>query len=147
MRGAGGTEGGIVLFFIGLGLATLGLYFFFDSVYVTTAQGLFSRMLGGGRGHGGHGITQTTSMGILFVPFLIGVIALFYDASRKWAWWILYLGIAIIAIEVLSHLRFDFRSKLTHLLLMMILFGGGVGLMLRSYRDSSVAVETEDEKK
>ena len=73
-------------------------------------------------------------MGILFVPFLIGVIALFQDATRRWAWYVFYIGIAVIAIEVLSRIRFVMTTKLTALLGMMLLFGAGVGLMLRSYR-------------
>jgi uncharacterized protein len=43
MRGSGGTEGGIGLFLIGMGLAVLGAYLFFDSVLVSTGpRGLFS---------------------------------------------------------------------------------------------------------
>ena len=134
MKGAGGTNGGISTFVIGVGLTALGAYLFFDSVRVTTGMGLFSGMLGG-RGGGGHGWRETTSMGILFVPFLIGVVALFYDSARKWAWWVLYLGLAVIAIEVLSRIRFFMDAKLTHLLGMMALFGAGVGLILRSFRE------------
>jgi hypothetical protein len=133
MKGAGGTSGGISTFVIGVGLTALGVYLFFDSVRVTTGGGLFSGMVGA-RG-GGHGWRETTSMGILFVPFLIGVVALFYDAARKWAWWLMYLGLAVIAIEVLSRIRFFMDTKLTHLLGMMVLFGAGVGLILRSFRE------------
>ena len=86
MKGSGGTEGGLGMFFVGFGLAALGVYFFFNPVYVTTRLGLFSGMFG--RHGGGPGMWETTSMGILFVPFLIGVIALFQDARRRWAWWI-----------------------------------------------------------
>ena len=76
-------------------------------------------------------------MGILFVPFLISVIALFYDAKMKWAWWLLYLAIAVLAIEILSSIRFDLRMKTTHLLGLMLLFAAGVGIILRSYRDAA----------
>ena len=132
-RGAGGTEGGMLLYFVGLGMAILAIYLFFDSVRVTTGTGWISGMLRGGRGGGGRGMWETTSMGILFVPFLIGVIILFWDASKKWAWWLTYFGIAVIAIEILSRIRFFMETKLTHLLLMFVLFAAGVGLMMRSY--------------
>ena len=131
MRGSGGTDGGVGMFFIGLTLAVLAVYLFFDSVRVTTAIGLLSGFFGGGGG----GLWRTTSMGIIFVPFLIAVIGLFYDARRKWAWWLLYIGIAVIAIEILSHIRFYVNAKLTHLLGMMVLFSAGIGLMLRSLAD------------
>ena len=145
MRGSGGTEGGIWMFFIGLGLAALGAYFFFDSVRVVSGMGFFSGMMGGrrGGGGGGMGMRETTSMGILFVPFLIAVVALFYDSSRKWGWWLLYIGIGVLAIEILSRVRFYMDTKLTHLLLMLGLFAAGVGLILRSYRDQSAGSSTD----
>jgi hypothetical protein len=135
MKGSGGTEGGVGMFFVGFGLAALGVYLFFNSVYATTGPGMLGGLFGmrGGQG-GGRGAWETTSMGILFVPFLIGIIALFQDARRRWAWWLFYLGIAVIAIEVLSRIRFEMTTKLSALLGMMVLFGAGVGLMLRSYR-------------
>lgn len=136
MKGSGGTEGGTVMFFIGLGLTALGIYLFFDSVRVMSGPGLLGSMFGR-RGGGGPGWMETTSMGILFVPLLLAVIALFYNARMTWAWWLLYLGIAVISIEVLSRIRFLLNTKLTHLVGMMVLFAAGVGLMLRSYRDTS----------
>lgn len=80
---------------------------------------------------------ETTSMGILFVPLLAGVVALFYDANQKWGWWLVYFGVAVLAIEILSRIRFFMNTKLTHLIGMLVLFAAGLGLMLRSYRDAS----------
>jgi len=128
----GGSEGGVGMFCVGFVLAAIGLYLFFDSVRVTTGVGIVGRVLRGGRGGGGW--METTSTGILFIPFLLAIIALFYDATKRWAWWLLSIGLAIIAVEVLSRMRLLFEGKLTHLLLMFVLFGAGVGLILRSYK-------------
>jgi hypothetical protein len=136
MKGSGGTQGGLSLFCIGFGMAGLALYLFFDSVRAATHVGVFSGMMGR-QGQGG--MWDTTSMGILFVPFLISVIALFYDSKLKWAWYLLYAAIAIISIEILSSIRFQMNMKVTHLLGVMVLFAAGVGLILRSYRDASNA--------
>jgi uncharacterized protein len=144
MKGSGGTEGGIGQFFIGLLLAGLGIYLFFDSVRVTTGIGLLSGGMHRMMGRGG-GFIETTSMGIIFVPFLIAVITLFYDASKKWGWWLLYFGIAVIAIEILSCVRFLMNTKLTHLLGIMVLFAAGVGLILRSYRDAARQADDEQD--
>ena len=136
MKGSGGTEGGVGKFAIGFCLALLAVWLFFDSVRVTTAgSGFVSGLLIGGAGRGHW--WETTSMGIIFVPFLLGVIVLFYDAEKKWGWWLMYAGIAVIAIEILSRIQFFMNAKTTHLLGMFVLFGAGAGLMLRSYRDES----------
>lgn len=143
MKGSGGTQGGLSLFFIGSGMSALALYLFFDSVRAATHIGFISGLMGrSGQG----GMWDTTSMGILFVPFILAVIALFYDANLKWAWYLLYFAIGIIAIEILSSIRFVMNIKLTHLLGIMVLFAAGVGLILRSYRDGSTpGRDTENE--
>lgn len=139
--GPGGTEGGMTLFIVGSILSALGMYFFFHSINVTTDHvGIISGAIGRGGGMGG---MYTTSMGIIFVPFIIGVIALFYDVKRTWGWWMLYLGIAVIAIDVLSRIRFQMRINLAHLLIMMVLFSAGIGLILRSYRERREAAKED----
>ena len=132
--GSGGTEGGVGLFLSGVALAILSTYLFFDSIHVTTGGGgLLSRAVLGWSGGGFLGGT-TTSMGVIFVPFIIAVIALFYDARQRWAWLLFWVGLLIVAVEVLSSLRFNTSMKLSTLMLMLGMFAAGVGLMLRSYR-------------
>ncbi len=137
MRGAGGTDGGVGLFVIGFALSALGTYLFFDFLLVSTGPyGMFSGMMfGGGQGMGGW---QSASAGILFVPFFVGVVSLFYDSHMKWAWGLMWLGLAVIAIEILSRIRFQMPIKATYLLEMLALIAAGTGLMIRSYREGSV---------
>jgi hypothetical protein len=143
MKGSGGTYGGFTQFTIGFFLAALATFLFLNSVYLTTLHvGIMGRAIGGG--HGGWG--ETTSMGILFVPFFISLIALFYDARLKWAWWLLYIGLGILVIEILSRVRFRLEMKVTSLLLMIVLFSAGVGLILRSYRDKDQGQSSEEDK-
>ena len=121
----GGTRGGIGLFVGGVALTALSAWFFIDSVRVTTyGNGWIS---GGFGGFGGTG-----SMGVLFVPLLIAIGALFYNAKATWAWVLLALGVAIILIEIVSQLRFFYNLKLSHFLLMLGGFAAGIGLTLRS---------------
>jgi hypothetical protein len=132
MKGSGGTYGGLTQFTIGSFLAALATYLFLNSVYATTVHvGVLGRAMGGGRGGWG----ETTSMGILFVPLFLALIALFYDARLKWAWWLLYIGLGILVIEIFSRIRFRLEMKVTSLLLMIVLFAAGVGLILRSYQE------------
>jgi uncharacterized protein len=134
-RGAGGTPGGTKMFFIGLVLAAVGLYLFFDSVLVTTRpQGFFSggfhRLMGGAPG-----MMQTTSTGIIFAPFFIGIVILFYNSKLMIGWVLFYIGLAILAIEILSRIEFILQTKTSLLLLMLGMIAAGIGLMLRSFRD------------
>lgn len=142
MKGSGGTEGGFFLFGVGFLLSVIAAYMLFDSVNATTGYGLFSGMMRGRQHNGVHGgLGHTTSMGIVFLPFMLGVVALFYDASKKWAWWLMYAGVAIVGIEILSHIRFEMRIKASHLILMLGMFAAGVGLMLRSYSDTGKIID------
>lgn len=143
MKGSGGTDGGVWMFFGGLLLAVGGVYFFFDSVRVTTGHaGALSGMMGGGRGRG-H-IMDTTSMGILFVPFFVGVFCLFVDARRRWAWYLTYIGLIVLGIEILSRIRFIIDTKLTTLLGMFVMFAAGCALMFRSYRENQSLISDNE---
>ncbi|MGC4005017.1 MAG: hypothetical protein QM811_18645 [Pirellulales bacterium] len=132
-RGAGGTPGGTKLFFVGLLLAVVGLYLFLDSVHVTTLpagwmSGGVNRLFAGG--------APTTSTGILFAPIFLGLVLLFYDSRLKAGWILFYLGLTVLVIEILSRIQFFMETKTSHLLLMLGMIAAGVGLMLRSFRET-----------
>ncbi|MCA9199737.1 MAG: hypothetical protein KDA87_19490 [Planctomycetales bacterium] len=132
--GPGGTEGGLMQFGVGTVLTILAIVFFFNSVIATTrGYGLITGAMHRLSGNMG----DTTSMGIVFMPFVLAVVALFYDASKNWAWMLLSFGILVLVVEVLSRVRFEFSMRLGNLLLVMALFAAGVGLILRSYKDFS----------
>lgn len=143
----GGTQGGELKFLFGGVLAAVGLYLFFDSVRFTTGHhGVFSGAFRGRGGGGGGRFGETTSMGIVLVPIFIGIVALFFDAKRTWGWAITWLGVAILLIEIVSRVRFYMDSKLTHVLLMMIMIAGGFGLMLRAYVEDRNRKKREGEE-
>ncbi|MCB1088300.1 MAG: hypothetical protein KDM63_14725, partial [Verrucomicrobiae bacterium] len=105
----GGSQGGEIKFLVDILMSLVGLWFFFDSVHLTTGHpGLISDALNRGRGGGGAnemGYRQTTSMGIVLVPLFIGVVALFFDVRRTWAWVVTWIGVAILLIEIVSRFR------------------------------------------
>ncbi len=78
---------------------------------------------------------QTTSTGIIFAPFFIGVMILFYNSKLMIGWALFYIGLAILAIEILSRIEFVLQTKTSLLLLMLGMIAAGIGLMLRSFRD------------
>lgn len=121
----GGTDGGLMTFAAGSALAAVSAWFFVDSVRVTSRGfGAVSGALGG----------STGSAGVIFLPLFIAVVALFVDASKKWAWVLFGLGVAVLAIEILSRLSFWFDLKLSHFLIMLIGFAAGLGMIIRSFK-------------
>lgn len=140
----GGSEGGEGKFLLGLLFLVAGLWLFFDSVRFTTAHhGWISGALGGGRGGRGGGLMETTSMGLVLVPLFIGVVALFFDARRTWAWVLSAVGIAILVVEIASRFRPRFEVKASHAILLLVLVGGGLGFMLRAYVENRRAESIE----
>ena len=142
MRGSGGTPGGLGQFFVGLFLAIVSAYLFFDSVHVDTApSGWISGLIIS------PGNYSTVSTGLLFLPFFLGVMALFVNAKQKWAWMLTWGGLAILAIEILSRIRFFMSMKLTHLLILIALMAAGCGLIFRSFRAFAEFEKSMNEEK
>ncbi len=123
----GGKEGGEGYFLGGIALFILGLYFFLDSVRVTSGQyGAVSGMIGRGRSG-----METTSMGIVFLPFLLGIGFLFYDSSKRWGWWLSGAGLVMLVIEMVSRIHFQMNIKTSTFLLIFCLMAAGTGLAVR----------------
>lgn len=134
VRGAGGTPGGTWLFFTGLVLAAAGLWMFLSNVHVVTSPfGMVSGLVGRGLIGGDHAAVST---GIVFAPIFVGLVLLFYDARWKWGWALFYVGLALIVIEILSRIQFLMNIRTSNLLLMLGMVAAGIGMMLRSFKDS-----------
>lgn len=119
IRGAGGTEGGLGQFFLGFGLAAVGMYLFLDRVNVTTNFGsLF----------GGHA-------GLILVPLGFGVALLFFNAKSILGW-VLTLGCLLtVIVSILANLTFFFTPTSFFVTAGMIsLMAIGFVMMVRSFR-------------
>jgi hypothetical protein len=126
----GGRPGGEMTFIVGLLMTAIGVWLFFDSIRLVAGhKGIISGMMG----RGGRGLGQTTSMGVILVPLFAGVVALFMDSTKKWAWGLTWIGLFILVVEILSNFRFHFNVKGSHAILLLVMIAGGIGLMLRSY--------------
>jgi len=124
-RGAGGTQGGEARFFIGLIMMIAGGYLLLRSIVVLPQIGIGSRMFG----FGTFGVTT----GMVLVPFMFGVGLIFYNA-RNWAGWLLAGGsLVALVFGVIASINFQFAGiSAFDLLVILILFVGGLGLFLRS---------------
>ena len=121
MKGAGGTPGGVGLFFAGLALAVAGGYLLTNQVSVTG---------------GSWAIWGYNSFGLSLVPFLIGTGMLFFNGRSVPGMLLMYSGVIIILVGILVNLRIYFvPTSLFNTLLMLGMLAAGVGLLLRSLRN------------
>ena len=129
IQGAGGTPGGIAHFFIGSGLSGLGLYLLFSRVVVSS----------GGMWHGYFGARYGAgpSLGVTVGPFVAGMALLFMDGRSKLGWGMMLGSLALLAAEIVTSLQVHFQPTSLPILLMMLgMVGGGLGIVVRSFRSS-----------
>ena len=118
--GAGGTEGGIGEFFLGLALAVAGGYLLTQRVVVTS---------------GFWGTFGDHSFGLSLIPLLAGVAILFFNGRSTLGWILTAGGALVIFLGVLMNLHVYFTpTSLFNTLVMLVLLGGGLGLIARSLR-------------
>jgi uncharacterized SAM-binding protein YcdF (DUF218 family) len=120
MKGAGGTEGGVAQFFVGLAMAVGGAYLLTQRVTVTSGFWSF---------FGGH------TLGLSLLPLVVGAGLLFYDGRSRLGWLLTAAGALIVFLGILLNLRIYFEpTSLFDTLLMLVLLAGGLGLLARSLR-------------
>jgi uncharacterized protein len=126
--GAGGSKGGVGRFFIGLAMIVAGGYLFFDSIRVTHNFG-FGRAL---FSYGGFDLTT----GMVLVPFIFGVGMIFYNAKNWLGWLLAGASLVMLAFGIIASIRFRFQSMSAFdLMVILVLFVGGIGLFLSSLRE------------
>jgi hypothetical protein len=125
MKGAGGTTGGLGMFFGGAALVVAGAYLLLTRVSVVSGGWLFY-------GYNAFGLT-------LF-PLLIGIGILFYNGRSLLGWLLTAAGALIILVGIVANLHIYFQpTSLFDTLLMLGLMAGGIGLVARSLRTIEVS--------
>ena len=125
-RGAGGTPGGSLSFFLGLSMASAGLYLLLSSITVHSGFGLGLVLWNVG---GRFGLTS----GVLLIPFLAGVGVIFYNSKNSLGWILSVGSLAAIVLGVIMSLQISMRSmNLLELLLILVLLAGGLGIFAKS---------------
>lgn len=130
LKGAGGTQGGIGRFFIGLSMFLGGGYLLLNAIQVNNDFYMGYSLFSLGR-------FQVTS-GIIMIPFMIGVGMIFFNASN-YVGWLLALGsLTLLIFGVISSTHFTLRPMSAfELIMILILLVGGLGLFLSSFRNSA----------
>ena len=119
-KGPGGTPGGLGLFLFGLALAIAGGYLILNQVSVTSG---YWRWWG------------ENTFGLTLIPLVIGIGLLFFNGKSIIGWIIAGGSAVIIFVGILSSLEIYFqRTSLFNVILMLVLFAGGLGLMARALK-------------
>jgi hypothetical protein len=141
IKGAGGSEGGIGHFFIGLIMMIAGGYLFLNNIQVgTNFGGGFSMRL---FSIGGVGITS----GYVMFPFIFGIGMIFYNARNLLGWLLAIGSLIMLGVGVIANIRFHFvRMTAFELISILVLLIGGVGLFLRSLRNFSKMLDKYEDQ-
>lgn len=127
MQGAGGTSGGSGRFFLGLIMMCSGFYLLLSSVVVSSSFGLGARLFG----IGAVGITG----GIILVPLVLGIGMIFYNARSYVGWLVAVTSFFALVFGVIASVSLDVRTMSAfHLITILVLAFGGLGLFLGSLR-------------
>lgn len=119
-RGAGGTEGGVGTFLIGLAMAAAGAYLITQRV--TVHSGAWS-------------LWGVDSFGLSLLPLLAGIGILFFNGRSPLGWLLTFVGVVIIFAGILMNLSIYFRpTSLFNTVVMLVLLFGGIGLVARSLK-------------
>lgn len=119
-RGAGGTEGGIGMFFIGAAMAIAGAYLLLNQVTVT---------------HGGWNVYGYNAFGIALLPLILGIGLLFFSGRSVIGWLLTLVGVVILLAGIIGNLSMYWRStSLFHTLGIFVLLAGGIGLVARAIK-------------
>ena len=134
MRGAGGTSGGLGTFFIGILMMAGGFYLLLSSI---TVHGGFN--LGYSLYHwNAMGSQMSLTSGMVLVPFMFGIGLIFYNGKSIVGWLLAVLSLAALVFGVIASIRMSMRTMSAFdLLVILVLFVGGIGLVLRSLKDHS----------
>lgn len=125
-RGAGGTPGGSLSFFVGLSMACAGLYLLLGSISVHSGFGLGMVLWNVG---GRFGLTS----GALLIPFLAGVGVIFYNSKNPLGWILSVGSLTAIILGVIMSLQLSIRSmSLLEMLIILVLLAGGLGIFAKS---------------
>jgi hypothetical protein len=120
MKGAGGTEGGVLPFLVGTAMVIAGGYLFLQRVTVSSGFWDFY-----GR----------NTFGLTMLPLLVGIGMLFFNGKSKIGWALTGGGALIIFVGIIGNLRVWFApTTLFDTLMILGLLAGGIGVVARSLR-------------
>lgn len=127
-RGAGGSEGGLGRFFMGLVMMVAGGYLFFDAIRVTHGFHMGYRLYSVGGFH--------LTSGMVLIPLIFGVGMIFYNSKNIIGWLLSGASLVMLAFGIIASINFGLKPMSAFELITILVLGvGGLGLFLSSLRN------------
>lgn len=127
LKGAGGTNGGIGQFFIGLIMIIAGAYLFLNAIHIGYAFHLGYRLYSFG--------TFNLTTGMVLILFMFGVGLIFYNYKNILGWLLTAASLIMLGVGMIASVQFYLRDMSAfEFLIILVLLVGGIGLFLRSFR-------------
>lgn len=125
MRGAGGSDGGLMSFLVGLVMMCSGFYMLLNAIVIRSRFGFGYSLYN----VGGFSITS----GMVMIPFIFGIGMIFYNSKNYFGWILAGGSLVALMFGVIASVNFSFqRMSAFDLIVILVLAFGGLGLFLRS---------------
>lgn len=118
----------LALFLLGIAMCAGGLYLFLSNVEIST------NLWGRGSGVTYFGLFKGNGIpsGMITIPFILGIVCMFFAPRSLWAKLLTGLGVLVILLGVISSTDMRFKGTTAfNYLLMVILIFGGAAMVLR----------------
>ncbi len=130
MQGAGGTDGGVGRFLVGVVMMIGGGYLFLQNIHVHSNFGFGQSMYNVG------GLSITS--GVVLIPFMLGIGIIFYNSKNPIGWVLSGGAIVALSFGVISSVQMRLTEMSAFsLITILVLFVGGLGIFLSSLREWS----------
>lgn len=118
---------------MGIALMAIGAYLLLSHIQLTGFQNIGIRSSLYSFSAGRYPLSVTT--GSIFIPFILGVIWIFYDAKKIWGWLIAGISIVALILGVIMKMRLTMSSvNAFDVGLMLTLMFGGFGMFLAAHK-------------
>lgn len=136
IEGPGGSKGGFGQFFAGLGMMGVGFYLLLSKIMVSSSFGMGHSLYR--YSHASSGMNLSVTTGTIFIPMIIGIMWIFYDAKSIWGWALSVISLAAMIFGVITSLKISMQHMTSFdLIVILVLAFGGAGLFARSLKKYS----------
>jgi len=134
-----------IKYVMGISLMAIGAYLLLSHIQLSGFQsiGIRSSLYSFSAGR----VPLSITTGSIFIPFILGVIWIFYDSKKLWGWLIAGISIVALILGVIMKMRLTMSSvSAFDAGLMLTLMFGGFGMFLSAHKKNKKMAEKNDQQ-